>query len=617
MATITTKQLQGTGSVGPTLLTNYPYVLTCINPNDSSYLVLQSNKDNNGTYNTSGTTFGFPCASGNWVDNQVGGLVYDKYITGFVVPPGSSSVMYTPDTANGLATRYKFRGTGTFSLDTFTPRTTLFPSTLYKGVWFDASDLTTLFQNAGGTVPVTAVGQPVGKWLDKSGNNAHATQVISSSRPTYQIDPYGYPYLEFDGVNDFMVTSAINFASPVAITSLAATVGILTLNSASAGTAGIVVELGSDVNTVDGSFYITAPSSTADHGFALRGNRTIAARVNNIVTGDDILTGIFQIPQPTKELEITPRLNGQTALSSSITWTGTDAGGGNFGNLPLYIGARSGSQFFFKGHMYQIIVRGIFNVSSTDNYQTEVFTNFKLNGPKDFNPSPLSSSLPPAATNINAFDAGNPISYPGSGSVWTNLSGSFNAILYNGVVYSTNGSGSLVFDGVNDYASIPYDTSFDFSGGNYTINMWVKPNNYNSETTLTSRQWQSTFTDWYFALTDNSNLHAYAEIPVDPYYSDVYFPLSPALNTNTWYLISIVSTASVVSVYINGVIQGTPQTFTPSNTIDSRTLVYMMDTPTFHNPMSGSLATVDYYRTSYSGSQITSYFNNTKARFGY
>ena len=53
-----------------------------------------------------------------------------------------------------------------------------------NGAWFDPSDLSTLFQDAAGTTPVTAVEQPVGLWLDKSGNGNHATQSITASRPT-------------------------------------------------------------------------------------------------------------------------------------------------------------------------------------------------------------------------------------------------------------------------------------------------------------------------------------------------------------------------------------------------------------------------------------------------
>lgn len=46
------------------------------------------------------------------------------------------------------------------------------PSSLFRaneqGVWYDPSDLTTLFQDSAGTTPVTAVEQPVGLMLDKS-----------------------------------------------------------------------------------------------------------------------------------------------------------------------------------------------------------------------------------------------------------------------------------------------------------------------------------------------------------------------------------------------------------------------------------------------------------------
>ena len=58
---------------------------------------------------------------------------------------------------------------------------------LYSGIdgaWFDPEDMSTMYQDAAGTTPVTAMEQPVGKWLDKSGNGNHATQSITASRPT-------------------------------------------------------------------------------------------------------------------------------------------------------------------------------------------------------------------------------------------------------------------------------------------------------------------------------------------------------------------------------------------------------------------------------------------------
>ena len=46
-----------------------------------------------------------------------------------------------------------------------------------------AIDTATMYQDAAGTTPVTAVEQPVGRMLDKSGTGAHATQSTATSRP--------------------------------------------------------------------------------------------------------------------------------------------------------------------------------------------------------------------------------------------------------------------------------------------------------------------------------------------------------------------------------------------------------------------------------------------------
>lgn len=70
-----------------------------------------------------------------------------------------------------------------------------------KGLWLDFSDMSSLYQDSTGTVSVTAVSQPVGKVLDKSGNSNHAAQTASSRRPVFQTDG-----AFFDGVDDFLTT---------------------------------------------------------------------------------------------------------------------------------------------------------------------------------------------------------------------------------------------------------------------------------------------------------------------------------------------------------------------------------------------------------------------------
>jgi len=67
-----------------------------------------------------------------------------------------------------------------------------------------------LYQDAAGTVPVTADGDPVGLMLDQSGNGNHATQTTSASRPTYRTDGTLH-WLEFDGVDDAIRTTNTSF----------------------------------------------------------------------------------------------------------------------------------------------------------------------------------------------------------------------------------------------------------------------------------------------------------------------------------------------------------------------------------------------------------------------
>lgn len=77
------------------------------------------------------------------------------------------------------------------------------------GVWYDPSDLTTMFQDSAGTTPVTATGDPVGLILDKSGNNKHASQATAALRPVLR-ESGGLYYLDFDGTDDLLNSSIID-----------------------------------------------------------------------------------------------------------------------------------------------------------------------------------------------------------------------------------------------------------------------------------------------------------------------------------------------------------------------------------------------------------------------
>ena len=90
------------------------------------------------------------------------------------------------------------------------------PATLFsageQGVWYDPSDLSTLFQDSAGTIPVTALEQPVGRMLDKSGRGNTATQATSANRPVVSARVNLLTYTEqFD--NAAWSTSGLNAVS--------------------------------------------------------------------------------------------------------------------------------------------------------------------------------------------------------------------------------------------------------------------------------------------------------------------------------------------------------------------------------------------------------------------
>jgi hypothetical protein len=73
------------------------------------------------------------------------------------------------------------------------------------------------------------------------------------------------------------------------------------------------------------------------------------------------------------------------------------------------------------------------------------------------------------------LDAGNKSSYPGTGNIWGDFSGNNNnTTLINGPTFNSNNQGSIVFDGVNDYATVTTTKSL-IVPGNMTYEIIFMP----------------------------------------------------------------------------------------------------------------------------------------------
>ena len=171
-----------------------------------------------------------------------------------------------------------------------------------------------------------------------------AYQTTSASRPILRKNAAtGANYLEFDGTDDFLVTSSIDFTGTDKISLFA---GVVKL----ANRVSMLCELSANTNTELGSFYITAPeSSSGTYAFKSRGQTaTNPAPVNSSGTSAydvSVLSAFGNISGGNNTLR-------RNAVS---TTTAANLGLGNFGNHPLYIGRRGGTSLPFNGHIYSLI----------------------------------------------------------------------------------------------------------------------------------------------------------------------------------------------------------------------------------------------------------------------
>jgi hypothetical protein len=103
---------------------------------------------------------------------------------------------------------------------------------------------------------------------------------------------------------------------------------------------------------------------------------------------------------------------------------------------------------------------------------SEILQNYQAQFPRFLGKNIVMNGL------IHYLDAGYNGSYPTSGTSWYNISGvsGGTGTLTNGPVYSGDGGGSIVFDGVDDYVSTLNSTNINsiYSNNQFTLQIWIK-----------------------------------------------------------------------------------------------------------------------------------------------
>lgn len=214
---------------------------------------------------------------------------------------------------------------------------------------------------------------------------------------------------------------------------------------------------------------------------------------------------------------------------------------------------------------------------------------------------------PVVTTNlVMNLDASNPSSYSGSGTTWTDISGSSNnGTLVNSPTFNTANGGSIVFDGTDDHVTtslLPTKTEF-------TISVWVKLSETLSGDNLCVDDGAG-----YLGLGfyDNSN-----KIRMSAFDASSKFAESTnTINTNQIYnFVGTYKGNDNVKLYINGSFDSQSGAALSVTGIGANTTpLKLFKNGSFY--AKGNLYQILLYSRAITASEVLQNFNATKSKFG-
>ena len=251
------------------------------------------------------------------------------------------------------------------------------------------------------------------------------------------------------------------------------------------------------------------------------------------------------------------------------------------------------------------------------NAQGQGRVGWKSSGGGVITPSIITNGL------ILNLDASNSASYPGTGTTWTDLSPTGNnGTLTNGVGYTSANSGSLTFDGINDYVDMGNNPAYNLT--NISVSTWVRLTtdtpNYSPIISRYSSNINSTGTNYQGWLI--YYLKTTSKFYVDGRESSASYLQLSSNNTspiNNWYNVTWTKSGSTWSLYINGVLDKTL-------TLGNGTTSFQPNGMQLGGSIGWGIGDKDYgkqdipainiYNRALSQGEVTQNYNTLKTRFG-
>lgn len=212
------------------------------------------------------------------------------------------------------------------------------------------------------------------------------------------------------------------------------------------------------------------------------------------------------------------------------------------------------------------------------------------------------------------LDAGNTKSYPGSGTTWYDKSGnSNNGTLTNGPTFNTGSGGSIVFDGVDDYVTIP---TFSIPTGSFSCESFFQWSNLGSSRgSIFSLNYNYPTSGYLIRQKDDGSGKF---VIWSDYGSESGIFSTAALTSNTWNQVVVIQSAGTCLIYINGVLDSSQSLPNPVLNQSYPVLlgVRAVSGPSAGAYLPGKLGVSKVYNRVLSASEVLTNYNALKTRFG-
>jgi len=226
---------------------------------------------------------------------------------------------------------------------------------------------------------------------------------------------------------------------------------------------------------------------------------------------------------------------------------------------------------------------------------------------------------------VLALDAGNHMSYPGSGTTWTDLSGnSNNGTLTNGPTFNSGNGGSIVFDGSNDYVALGTPSTLNILG-DLTISAWVNLTAFPSTSTISTiyeKGYNGTSEQTFFRV-DTNGVNV-TTLQVGTFNNTGGDKLTSLTLTGTnfvvlgkWVYLTGQYDTNTWKIYVNGNLEASNTTNQgPYSSTSVSSIGGAFISSGFSRYLNGRIGTTLVYNRALSPDEILQNYNTTKGRYG-